>query len=410
MKLNLTLIIIIFLCIPQMNFAQKKKQDLSNTYWKIIMHFGNADTWTLVPLNEKPNPDIESSFLEFDKKNGFHIRLNFGCIEDASGEYHIVKSHIYFSTKKSYVEQKCNAEDANFWPNKMAIIRKKGFLYLTQPTDWYDEKTLKNRDTILINSKQLGRGDTNEEGKHFITDANQIPLDDGTYKVFSKKETERDMNLIFTQKNGVFDGLFISKSKDIEAQNLFKEGKILSEKRWKNNQLTFEKTNLEHIIKNNDGIYVITLTEIKKNLYRNEKDSIITIFHNTKPIMKTRYENNKLVSQKNFQKKTFKKYNQNGRLLKSEDSGVHIEYDYEGKERKKEIYQPGTYELYKYGILNTKKIYYDNKTKTILYDKNGNIIDTKVEEYYPIAEIGDMDEFESELTNEQFNNYKKQLH
>ncbi|WP_407482827.1 hypothetical protein [Elizabethkingia meningoseptica] len=406
MKLNFSLIITLFTFFSQYAFAQNNIQNLANTYWKVTTHYGNADTWTFVPLKEKPKPDAEFDFLEFDKKNNYHFHMDVSssCKVNLSGAYHIEKSHITFSTKQAAIDKGCKGLN-DFRLGTMAIIMKNDQLYLTQPTPWYDEKITKKADTIQIRAEQLGRIETNEEGKYYVTDANRIPFDDGTYCVSIEKDP--NAKFVFTSKNGLLDGVTFSKAKDAEIRYLYKDGKMLNEKRWKSKQLIFDKTNLEDIKKDTAGNYIITLTEVKQNLNRSRRDSTVTVFLNTKPITKVRYEGNKLVTQKDFQKDTFRKYSADGKLLESEDPGIHIEYDIDGKEKIKKLYTSGTYELYKYGVLREKKIYSGNKVTVTTYDERQNLIEKKIENISVLAEIADMDKYENELSDKKFNDYKK---
>ena len=94
---------------------------------------------------------------------------------------------------------------------------------------------------------------------------------------------------------------------------------------------------------------------INKNYIKNYNDSIVTIFKNTKPILKSRYEDNQLITQKNFIDNTFKEYRNNGDIKIIEMPGISIEYDYQGKEKSKELFQKNSYKQFIYGILRKEK-------------------------------------------------------
>lgn len=396
------LLLILFCLISQNNHAQNKKVNLSNTYWRKIKSYNH--TRVFIPLKIKPDSNSTFDYLIFDKKNNyqFHMYINSKCVVNSSGKFILNKAQIQFDDSTVSVDKECQGFD-EFRLDKRSVVLKNNKLYLTQPTKWYDNETIKDGDTIILQKEELGRIELNEAEKFYITDSNKIPFEDGYYKI-----SEENNKIKFRVKNGLLEGFFEIQSSDRKVSYLYQQGNLLSEKRWKGNILTFEKSIFENV-KKESGDFIITKTEINKNYIKNYNDSIVTIFKNTKPILKSRYEDNQLITQKNFIDNTFKEYRNNGDIKIIEMPGISIEYDYQGKEKSKELFQKNSYKQFIYGILRKEKKYTDSSITTIIYDENGNIVSSETEKRNNIveAEIANMDKFEPDLTNEKFEYYKK---
>lgn len=380
---------------------------LKNTYWKVISHQGNADTWTFVPVTEKPKFNANFEYLILKSNNKFQLHLSYNdCKKDVFGTYTVSKSKISFDYPPLTVEGKCDGFDYFRLENRSVVI-KNNKLYLTKYSKWYDEKNIKN-DTIIVEKEQLGRIERNEKNILLVNDANYIPMEDGNYKLNEEKNPVE--KYIFTIKNGFLDGKIIRIAKDNKSEMILKQGRILSEKKWINGQIFLEKYHTEEVKKEADN-YFITLKEVRNNYRSNDKDSTVTVFKNRKPVVKNFYQSHKLVSVKDFEKNTYQKFGYNNQLLEYEDSNKKIKYDRNGREKTKELFLNDGYELYDYDILKMKKTFAKDTITTILYDEKGKPIETKTEakSNIPMYEIADPNKYALELSPEQFEYYKSIL-
>lgn len=396
------IIVLALMMVSTFVFGQKAKTlQLDNTYWKAIMHQGNSGTWTFDPLKEKPKPDADFKYLIFYNSNQFQAHTTSkDCKKNIQGTYSIENSKVNFVYSLDKSEEDCDY----FRLKNRSVILKNNKLYLAKYSKWYDEKNIKN-DTIILEKEQLGRSDRNDENKIFVYDANYILLDDGTYKL--NEENNPGEKYIFTMKNGALDGKSITVAKNNKTEIIFNQGLITSEKKWISGTLFLEKYNTEEV-KKEAGNYIITLKEVKNNYRSNDQDSTVTVFRNRKPIVKSFYQYGKLVSVKDFEKNTFQKFGSNNQVLDYEDSDKKINYDGDGKEKRKELYLSDAHELYEDGLLKMKKIYAKDTITTQLYDEKGKLTDTKTEARKDSLdyEIADPNKYASELSSEQFEYYK----
>lgn len=370
----------------------------------MISHQGNADTWTFIPLSKKPKLNDDIEYIILKNNNEFQLHLSYNnCRKDIFGTYNLVKSKITFDYPPLTVEGKCDGFDYFRLENR-SIILKNDKLYLAKYSKWYDEKNLKN-DTIILEKEQLGRLKRNGENILSVNDANHVPMDDGNYKL--NEENNPDEKYIFTIKNGFLDGKVLNISKNNRSEMLLKKGRVLAEKKWINGQLFLDKYNTEEVQKLADN-YIITLKEIRNNYRSDDKDSTVTVFKNRKPIVKSFYRYQKLVSINDFEKNIYKKFGSNNQLLEYEDPSKKINYDRDGKEKEKELFFSDGSELYNYDILKVKKTFTKDTITTISYDEKGKPIDTKTEakSNIPMYEIANPNKYASKLSQEQFEYYK----
>lgn len=404
--MNKKLLIFLGLFFLQSYFSQNvNAKYLFNTRWKLVSHFVNAGTWSFVPLSEKATTKSEFDFIIFDENNGYHYHNSIGksCKMEYYGKYSVEKSHIIFNDTSTKIEGNCDRLD-DFRLRKKAIVLKTNYLYLTEPDEWYDEEIKKNGDTILLKGLGKIRPDR-ENGKYILNDAHEIPLNDGIYKAISPEDSQASYT--FSVKNNVLDGTSVIIGKGMKMEFQYDNGILVSEKGWKNKQL-FKEMSESKSVKKDGKDYIITLTKLSRNSSRDKKDSTITVFRNEKPVLKKRFSYNSLMTEKDFTKNSFKEYDINGKLKISNEPGVSIEYDYSGRERKKELYKKGSYELYKYGVIVMRKTFDKDSTTITTYDEKGNLLETKKESKNNIVEatMANPDEYERDLTVEQLEYYK----
>ncbi|WP_300673121.1 hypothetical protein [Soonwooa sp.] len=409
MKKYFLVCFILTLLFPQEIASQNLEKKLENTYWHLYLTQGNADTSFFEPIKEQPKPNANYQYLKFEKNGKYvqHIQYGEDCIGDLSGTYKIEKSKITFTVLQNTISNTCK-ERQNLGFTTRSIVLKNNTLYLTPQKVWYDQAPQKKGDTIILNKEQVDYFDQEKDGRVKATDASRIPFDDGLYKLVDDGKSKK--LVIFRAKNGYVDGEFIAKTDSKGFRNLYTEGNLVSEKRYTNDVLFYEKSIRNDVKKDATGHYKITITQIETNKSRNRKDSTITVYDNQKPVGKLRYENDKLISEMDFKNDIFKKYRSNGALSEMQHDGTTITYDYDGGEVSKEIYKKDSYELYSYGKLTTKKIFDKDKTTITNFDSKGNIVNTEVAKNtgrIPTVEEAEPNRTLPELSQEKFEYYKK---
>lgn len=396
---------------PKELASQTLSKKLENTYWHLYLTQGNANTSFFQPLKEQPKPNADYQYLQFDKNGKYlqHIRYGEDCFGDLIGTYKIEKSKITFTIEQNTISSTCKDRE-NLGFVARSIVLKNNILYLTPPKVWYDQEPQKIADTIILKKEQLDYFDQEKDGRIIATDASRIPFDDGLYKLVDDGKIKKQV--IFRAKNGYVDGDFIAKTDARSYRNSYTEGNLVSEKRYANDVLFYEKSIRNDVKKDAAGHYKITVTQLETNKARNRKDSIITVYDNEKPVSKFRYENDKLISEMDFKNDVYKKYSSNGTLAEMEHDRTTATYNFDGVEERKEIYKNNTYELYNYGKLRIKKHFDKDKTTTTIYDLNGNIVDTKVVKNSDKASIReeeatDTTKIAPDLSKEKLDYYKK---
>lgn len=123
------------------------------------------------------------------------------------------------------------------------------------------------------------------------------------------------------------------------------------------------------------------------------------------------YQNQKLVSQNDFEKKVYKEF-VGERLSKYEDATKKITYDANGKESYKEITLKNGFEIYKNGILRQRNLEVKNQIISSLYDQNGNLTQTETKpkpDSLPLIEVAHPIKHAFELSEKRFEYLKKRV-
>ena len=134
---------------------------------------------------------------------------------------------------------------------------------------------------------------------------------------------------------------------------------------------------------------------------KNGNDTIVRKYIGTRQLEKSRFSKGKLVANKNFVTRDFKRFNSDSQLIynsypqKNDTEYIIQEWDFEGKEKYKSVYSDITKEIlvYQYEVLfQKKKILKTEKLLVTEYDKLGNVVSEK--EDYMVASPQDYDESE----------------
>ena len=120
------------------------------------------------------------------------------------------------------------------------------------------------------------------------------------------------------------------------------------------------------------------------------QDSVIEKYKNQKPILKEKYENRKLIIQKDIVKNTVHIYDKYGKLQEKHYNNIEEKYNDNGEVYYKKVHLEHKIEEYENGILNKVYEFKLNKDKrdvivVTTYDEKGNVTNSKEES--PYAEV-----------------------
>ena len=267
---------------------------------------------------------------------------------------------------------------------KNAFLEKNGFQNWTATENgqnWYNQKT--NESVELIYDQKYYK----EGGKHTVA---IYYLENGLHKNFVNQLAAA--KFVYSKRNKHY----------VRRFNTYTYETIKIELIGKNANITY----INHLGKEDGSFPGFQIPEppkqdtiIKKEKYRN--DTIVRKYIGTRQVEKSRFSNGKLVAKKNFVTGDFKKFNENAQLIyhsypnKKDKEYLVIEYDREGKEKYRSVYQEKSKEMiiYNYGIITERrKEIAGGKESITKYDKTGNIT-TTTEEYISYG-VQDYDESE----------------
>lgn len=276
-----------------------------------------------------------------------------------------------------------NVVDDIYNQDNNSFLEKNGFQFWTDTekgSNWYNQKTKESVELIYDKKYDI------EGGKHIVA---VYYFENGLQQNFIKQLASA--KFIYSKKNKNY----------IRRFNTYTYETIKIEPTGKNANITY----INHQGKEN-GSPSLNFpkppkqdTIIKKE--KNGNDTIVRKYIGTRQLEKSRFSKGKLVANKNFVTRDFKRFNSDSQLIynsypqKNDTEYIIQEWDFEGKEKYKSVYSDITKEIliYQYGVLfQKKKILKTEKLLVTEYDKQGNVISEK--EDYMVASPQDYDESE----------------
>lgn len=276
-----------------------------------------------------------------------------------------------------------NIVDDIYNQDNNSFLEKNGFQYWTDTekgSNWYNQKT-KESVELTYDSDYYKEG-----GKHIVAIYN---LENSLHQNFTKQLASA--KFIYSKRNKNYVRRFNTYTYEI----------IKIEPIGKNANITY----INHQGKENGSPSLNFPKPPKQDTIitkeKNGNDTIVRKYIGTRQIEKSRFSKGKLVAQKNFLTRDFKRFDTDSKIIyhsypqKNDKEFILQEWDSEGKEKYKSVYSDITKDIlvYQYGVLfQKKKILKTEKLLVTEYDKQGNVVSES--EDYMVASPQDYDESE----------------